>query len=47
MAEREFNISPAQHLKITEAIARRDADEAGKLMKQHVHRTFVSIFNNK
>ena len=45
MAEREFKISPAQHLKITEAIAKRDANEAGKLMKQHVRRTFERIFN--
>jgi len=45
MAEREFKISPAQHWEITEAIAKRDADEAGKLMKQHVHRTFEGIFN--
>ncbi|MBW1750300.1 MAG: FCD domain-containing protein, partial [Deltaproteobacteria bacterium] len=44
MAKREFKISPAQHLKITEAIAKRDADEAGKLMKQHVRRTFEGIF---
>ncbi len=44
MAERVFEISPAQHLKITEAIAKRDADEAGKLMKQHVRRTFEGIF---
>jgi DNA-binding GntR family transcriptional regulator len=45
MAEREFKISPAQHMEITEAIAERDANEAGKLMKQHVRRTFESIFN--
>jgi len=45
MAEREFRISPAEHLKIMEAIANRDADKAGKLMKQHVHRTFEGIFN--
>lgn len=45
MAEREFKVSPVQHLKITEAIAKRDADEAGKLMKQHVRRTFEGIFN--
>ncbi len=47
MAEREFRISPAQHRKIMEAIANRDADEAGKLMKQHVHRTFENIFSEK
>jgi len=47
MAEREFKISPAQHRKITEAIAKRDADKAGKLMKQHVHRTFEGIFSKK
>ena len=45
MVEREFKISPAQHWKIAEAIAKRDADKAGKLMKQHVHRTFENIFN--
>ena len=45
MVEREFKISPAQHWKIAEAIAKRDADEAGKLMKQHVRRTFEGIFN--
>ena len=45
MEEREFKISPAQHWKIAEAIAKRDADEAGKLMKQHVRRTFEGIFN--
>ena len=44
MAEREFRISPAQHMEITEAIAKRDADKAGKLMKQHVRRTFEGIF---
>lgn len=44
MTEREFRISPAQHRKITEAIAKRDADKAGKLMKQHVRRTFEGIF---
>lgn len=44
MTEREFKISPAQHMKITEAIAKRDSDEAGKLMKQHVRRTFEGIF---
>lgn len=44
MAERVFEISPAQHFKITEAIAKRDADEAGRLMKQHVRRTFEGIF---
>ncbi len=43
--EREFKVSPAQHWKIREAIAKRDADEAGKLMKQHVRRTFEGIFN--
>lgn len=47
MTEREFRISPAQHRKIMEAIANRDADEAGKLMKQHVHRTFENIFSEK
>jgi len=47
MTEREFRISPAQHRKITEAIANRDADEAGKLMKQHVHRTFENIFSKQ
>jgi DNA-binding GntR family transcriptional regulator len=47
MAKREFKISPAQHWEITEAIAKRDADEAGKLMKQHVHRTFEGIFCKK
>jgi len=47
LIEREFKISPAQHWKITEAIAARDADEAGKLMKQHVRRTFEGIFNKK
>jgi DNA-binding GntR family transcriptional regulator len=35
----EFKVSPAQHIKILEAIKRRDADEAGKLMKQHIRRT--------
>ena len=45
IAEREFKVSPAQHWKIAEAIAKRDADEAGKLMKQHVRRTFENIFN--
>ena len=45
IAEREFRISPAQHRKITEAIANRDDDEAGRLMKQHVHRTFEGIFS--
>jgi len=45
MAEREFKISPAQHIEITEAIAKRDADKAGKLMKQHVRRSFEGIFN--
>jgi len=44
LAEREFKISPAQHMKITEAIAKRDADRAGQLMKQHVRRTFEGIF---
>ncbi len=44
LAEREFKISPAQHMEITEAIAKRDADKAGKLMKQHIRRTFESIF---
>jgi len=44
LAEREFKISPAQHMKITEAIAKRDADRAGQLMKQHVRRTFEAIF---
>lgn len=44
MSEREFKISPGQHKKIAEAIARRDADEAGNLMRQHVHRTFDEIF---
>lgn len=44
MSEREFKVSPGQHRKITEAIARRDADEAGNLMRQHVHRTFDEIF---
>ncbi len=44
MAEREFKISPAQHMEITVAIAKRDADKAGKLMKQHVRRTFEGIF---
>lgn len=43
-AEREFKISPAQHMEITEAIAARDADKAGILMKQHVRRTFEGIF---
>ena len=47
MAEREFKISPAQHMKITEAIAKRDSDEAGKLMKQHVRRTFEGIFKKQ
>lgn len=47
MAEREFKISPGQHMEITEAIAKRDADKAGKLMKQHVHRTFESIFKKQ
>jgi len=36
----EFKVSPTQHIKITEAIKRRDADEAGELMKQHIRRTF-------
>jgi DNA-binding GntR family transcriptional regulator len=45
MAKREFKISPAQHWKITEAIAKRDAEEAGKFMKQHVRRTFENIFS--
>jgi len=45
VVEREFKVSPAQHWKITEAIAKRDADKAGELMKQHVRRTFESIFN--
>ncbi len=47
MAEREFKISPGQHMEITEAIAKRDADKAGKLMKQHVRRTFESIFKKQ
>jgi len=47
MAEKELIISSAQHRKITEAITKRDADEAGKLMKQHVRRTFEGIFNKK
>lgn len=44
MSEREFKVSPGQHRKIAEAIASRDADEAGSLMRQHVHRTFDAIF---
>jgi len=44
MSEREFKVSPGQHRKIAEAIASRDADEAGSLMRQHVHRTFDVIF---
>ncbi len=44
ISEREFRVSPSQHRKIAEAIARRDADEAGNLMRQHVHRTFADIF---
>ncbi len=36
----EFKVSPTQHIKIMEAIKRRDADEAGELMKQHIRRTF-------
>ena len=44
MSEREFKVSPIQHRKIAEAIARRDADEAGNHMRQHVHRTFDEIF---
>lgn len=44
MSEREFKVSPDQHRKIAEAIARRDVDEAGNLMRQHVHRTFDEIF---
>jgi len=36
----EFKVSPAQHIKIMEAIKRRDADGAGELMKQHIRRTF-------
>jgi len=36
----EFKVSPTQHIKINEAIKRRDADEAGELMKQHIRRTF-------
>ncbi|MCF6177904.1 MAG: GntR family transcriptional regulator [Geopsychrobacter sp.] len=36
----EFKVSPAQHMKIMEAIKRRAADEAGTLMKQHIRRTF-------
>ena len=44
MPEREFKISPAQHMKIIDAIVKRDADKAGKIMKQHVRRTFKGIF---
>lgn len=44
MSEREFKVSPSQHRQIAEAIVRRDADEAGNLMRQHVHRTFDAIF---
>ena len=44
MSEREFKVSPGQHRKIAEAIASRDADEAGSLMRLHVHRTFDAIF---
>jgi len=44
MVEREFKVSPAQHMEITEAIAKRDAGRAGKLMKRHVRRTFEGIF---
>ncbi len=47
LTEREFKISPAQHIKITEAIAKRDADRAGQLMKQHVRRTFKGIFQKQ
>lgn len=47
LTEREFKISPAQHIKITEAIAKRDADRAGQLMKQHVRRTFEGIFQKQ
>lgn len=36
----EFKVSPNQHIKIMEAIKRRDADEAGELMKQHIRHTF-------
>jgi DNA-binding GntR family transcriptional regulator len=36
----EFKVSPTQHIKIMEAIKRRDADEAGHLMKQHIRGTF-------
>ncbi len=40
----EFKISPSQHIKIMEAITNRDADMAGKRMKQHVRETFEAIF---
>jgi len=36
----EFKVSPTQHMKIMDAIKRRDADDAGHLMKQHIRRTF-------
>ena len=42
--DNEFKISPSQHIRIMEAITKRDADEAGKLMKQHVRGTFEGIF---
>jgi len=40
----DFKISPSQHLEIAEAIARRDPEEAGCLMKHHVRGTFQAIF---
>lgn len=44
--ETEFKVSPAQHMKIVEAIKTRDADEAGKLMQQHIRRT-IEGFSKK
>jgi len=44
--ETEFKVSPAQHMKIVEAIKIRNADEAGKLMQQHIRRT-IEGFSKK
>lgn len=44
--ETEFKVSPTQHIKILEAIKRRDTDEARNLMKKHIRRT-IEGFSKK
>lgn len=43
---KKYMLSPPQHEKIVQAIAERNSEKAGELMKQHVRFTFEKIFLN-